>query len=125
MQDKIFAGISIIFGLMMCNSGFNKFFNYMPLPELPEVAMNSLNDLMNSGWVWPLVAIAEIVGGLLLLSKKTRALGAVILTPIVIGIVAFHLALDMKSMPFALLFLAILSWIIYKNRDKYMAMLKA
>ena len=41
MKNKIFMGVRILFGLMMVNSGLNKFLGYMPMPEMTEQAMEA------------------------------------------------------------------------------------
>ena len=74
MKKKILFVVSILFGLMFINSGLNKFFNYMPMPEdLPEKMMKLFTAFMEIGWLMPLIAVAEIVGGLLFITNKYRA----------------------------------------------------
>lgn len=123
MKSKILFGLSLLLALAMINSGFNKFLHYMPYPPMPDEAVNFLGTLGNS-WVFKLVAIAEIIGGVLLIMPKTRALGAIILFPVVVGILLFHIAMDPASILFAVIIFAILAWIIYENREKYMPMIQ-
>ncbi|QSE95862.1 DoxX family protein [Fulvivirga lutea] len=125
MKSKIVFAISLLFGLMMINSGLNKFLNYMPWPEMPEPAMNLMTAFMESGWVFPLVAVAEIVGGILFILPKYRALGAIVLFPVVVGIFLFHAVLEPSTMPVAIIILAINLYVIYENREKYMPMIKS
>jgi len=57
----------------------------MPVPEdLPEDSMQMFTALMQIGWLMPLIAIAEIIGGILFMLPKLRALGAVILAPVML-----------------------------------------
>ena len=71
MKKKILLVVSILFGLMFINSGLNKFFNYMPMPEnMPENMMKVMKAFMEIGWLMPLIAVAEIVGGLLFIINK-------------------------------------------------------
>lgn len=45
MKQKILFGVCLLFGLMLINSGFNKFFNYMPMPEdMPESMTKLIAD---------------------------------------------------------------------------------
>ena len=94
MKRKILFVVSLLFGLMMINSGINKFLNYMPMPEMTEAAGALAHAFVQSGWVFPLVALAEIVGGALIIANRFRALGAIILLPITVGIFLFHVVLD-------------------------------
>lgn len=87
MKNKILFIVSLLFSLMFINAGLNKFFNYMPMPEdLPEEMMKVMAAFMEIGWLMPFIAVAEIVGGVLFIFKKTRALGAIIIFPVMIGI---------------------------------------
>src|ERR1700752_2602195 len=66
MKNKILFGVSLLFGLMYINSVLNKFFNYMPMPkDMPESMMKLFGAFMTIGWLFPLIAVAEIVGGIL------------------------------------------------------------
>lgn len=124
MKQKIILIISILFGLLFINSGLNKFFNYMPMPEnMPENMMKLMKAFMEIGWLLPLVAVAEIVGGILIMTNKFRALGAIIIFPIIIGILLTHILNAPSGLPVAIVLLAIEIWIIIENRSKYLAMI--
>ena len=125
MKKKILFVVSILFGLMFINSGLNKFFNYMPMPEdLPEKMMKLFTAFMEVGWLMPLIAVAEIVGGLLFITNKYRALGAIIIFPVMIGILLTHLINAPSGLPIALVLLAINLWVIIENREKYLPMIQ-
>jgi putative oxidoreductase len=125
MKSKILFVVSLLFGLMFVNGGLNKFFNYMPMPEnAPVEGMKDFAAMMEIVWLMPLIAIVEILGGILFIIPKTRALGAVILCPIMAGIVLAHLIVDTSALPVALILVAILVWIMYENREKYLPMIR-
>ena len=125
MKKKILFGVSILFGLIFINSGLNKFFNYMPMPkDMPENMIKVMTAFMEIGWLMPLIAIAEIAGGLLFITNKYRALGAIIIFPIIIGILLTHILIAPSGLPLALVLLAIEIWVIIENREKYLPMIK-
>lgn len=125
MKKKIIFGVSLLFGLMFINSGLNKFFNYMPMPkDLPENLMRVMAAFMEIGWLMPLIAVAEIVGGLLFITNKYRALGAIITFPITIGILLTHIITVPSGLPMAIVLFAINLWVIIENREKYLPMIK-
>lgn len=125
MKQKFLLVISILFGLMFINSGLNKFFNYMPMPQdLPEKMMTAMKAFIQIGWLFPLVAVAEIAGGVLFMITKTRALGAIIIFPVMIGILLTHIVIAPSGLPLALVLLAINLWVIFENRQKYLPMIK-
>ncbi|TDQ27906.1 DoxX family protein [Tenacibaculum caenipelagi] len=125
MKQKILFVLSLLFGLMFINSGLNKFLNYMPMPEnLPEKMMSAMTAMMEIGWLMPLVGFAEILGGLLFIIPKTRALGAVVIFPVMIGIMLTHILQAPSGLPIALALFAINLWVIYENREAYQPMIK-
>ena len=125
MKKKILLVVSILFGLMFINSGLNKFFSYMPMPEnIPAEMIKLMTAFMQIVWLMPLIAVAEILGGFLILSNKYRALGAIIIFPVMVGIVLTHLFNAPSGLPLALVLLAINLWIIFENREKYIPMIK-
>lgn len=125
MKKKILFGVSLLFGLMFINSGLNKFFNYMPMPkDLPESMMKLMTAFMDIGWLMPLIAVVEITGGLLFITNKFRALGAIMIFPLNIGIILTHAVSAPSGLPIALVLLAINLWVIIENREKYLPMIK-
>jgi uncharacterized membrane protein YphA (DoxX/SURF4 family) len=125
MKKKILFVISLLFGLMFINSGLNKFFNYMPPPDnLPEKMMKVMEAFMTIVWLMPLIAVAEIVGGILFITNKYRALGAIIIFPVMVGIVLTHITLAPSGLPIALVLFAINIWVIIENREKYLPMVR-
>ncbi len=120
MKNKVTFILSILFGLMFINAGLNKFLNYMPMPEnLPEKMQKAMAAFMEIGWILPLVGAVEILGGVLIIFPKTRALGALMIFPIMIGIVLTNIVQDSSGLPIATVLSAILLWIMYVNREKY------
>ncbi len=125
MKNKILFVVSLLFGLMFINAGLNKFFNYMPMPEkMPEKMMKVMGAFMEIGWLMPLVGMAEIVGGILVIIPRTRALGALIIFPVMIGILLTNIVTDRSGLPIGLVCAAILLWILYDNREKYMHLVR-
>ncbi|HNX89719.1 MAG TPA: DoxX family protein [Paludibacteraceae bacterium] len=125
MKKKILLVASILFGLMFINSGLNKFFNYMPMPkDVPENMMKVMTAFMEVGWLMPLVAVAEIAGGLLFITNKYRALGAIIIFPVMVGIILTNIITAPSGLPLALVLFAIEIWVIIENREKYLPMIK-
>ena len=124
MKQKITFVLSLLFGLFFINAGLDKFFHYMPMPKdiSPEL-MKAMGGIMAISWLMPLIAVAELVGGLLIILPKTRALGAIIVFPVMVGIVLTNTVTDTSGLPMTLPFVAILLWIIYDNRAKYLPMI--
>lgn len=121
MKKKILFVLSLLIGLMFINGGLNKFFNYIPIPEdLPKNVLRDNEALMEISWLMPLIAVAELLGGILIIFPKTRALGVLVLFPVMVGILLTHIFVDPMGLPVALVIWAILIWIIIDNKDRYL-----
>lgn len=125
MKKKILLVASVLFGLMFINAGLNIFFHYMPMPkEMPERMMKLTTALMEIGWLMPLIGVVQIVGGLLFITNRYRALGAIVIFPVMIGILLTHIIDEHSGLPIAIVFFAINIWVLIENRAKYMPMIK-
>ena len=124
MKNKVLNVVSALFGLLLLNGGLNKFLNYMPVPaDLPQELIKDSMAIMEISWLMPLGGFAEIVGGMMILFPKTRALGALIVFPVMVGVLLTHITVAPEGMPIAIVIWIILSWIIWENRKKYLALL--
>ncbi|MDJ0644852.1 MAG: DoxX family protein [Flavobacteriaceae bacterium] len=125
MRNKILFVLSILFGLMFINSGLNKFFNFIPVPDdLPESLARLTAALAEIGWLLPLIGGIEVLAGLLFMIPKYRALGAAMIFPIMIGIMLTHTITDTSGLPVAIVLFAINVWVIFENRKKYLPMIQ-
>ncbi|MEM7297126.1 MAG: DoxX family protein [Bacteroidota bacterium] len=123
MKKKILLIFSILFGFTFINSGLNKFFNFIPPPENMSEDLNYLiTSLQKIGWVIPLLGSIEIIAGILFILPKTRALGAIMMFPVMIGIMLTHTLTDTSGLPVALVLFAINLWGIIVNWEKYRPM---
>ncbi|MEX0290038.1 MAG: DoxX family protein [Flavobacteriaceae bacterium] len=125
MKNKILLVLSILFGLMFVNSGLNKFLNFMPVPEdMPESLTKLIGALTDISWFLPLLGVVEILAGLLFMIPKFRALGAVMMFPIMVGIMLTHTITDTSGLPVAAALFAVNLWVLYENREKYRPMIQ-
>ncbi len=114
--------ICLLFGLMFINAGLNKFLNYMPMPEMTDEQMTVIGAFVTITWLMPLVGAMEMLGGLLFIFPKTRALGALVIFPVMVGIVLHGVILEPSGLMIALPFFAINLWMIADNWSKYKPM---
>ncbi|MFC0518261.1 DoxX family membrane protein [Mucilaginibacter angelicae] len=125
MKSKILFVLCLLTGLMFINAGLNKFLNYMPMPkDMPQNMVKVMQAYMEIGWLMPLVGAAEVLGGLLLIIPRTRALGAVVLVPILTGILLSNIYMAPSGLPIVLVMIAIIIWVIIENWEKYLPMIR-
>ncbi|MEJ7778407.1 MAG: DoxX family protein [Daejeonella sp.] len=109
----------ILFGLMFVNAGLNKFFNYMPMPEFTEAQIKIFSAFTVITWLMPLIAVIEIIGGILFMNNRYRALGAIVVLPVMVGILVHHSVLEPSGLIIALVLMAINLLAIFDNWQKY------
>lgn len=124
MKSKVLTVFCALFGLMFINSGLNKFTNHMPMPELPADVLEVMMGLINTGWLFPLLGIVEIIGGALIVIPKYRALGAIICLPVTVGILLFHTVNDPSTFAVGLILFLINVVAIIANWKKYLPMIQ-
>lgn len=125
MKNKITFVLSLLFGLMFINAGLNKFFYYMPMPEnLPENLQKAMAAFTEIGWIMPLVGAVEVLGGVLIIIPRFRALGAIIILPVMVGILLTNIVQDTSGLPLVLILSAILIFIMYQNKEKYVPLFR-
>lgn len=125
MKTKILFVLCLLTGLMFINAGLDKFFHYMPMPkEMPEKMVKAGQAFMQIGWLMPLVGAMEILGGLLLIIPRTRALGALVLVPLLTGILLANISMAPSGLPIVFALIAIVLWVIIDNWEKYLPMIR-
>ena len=125
MKSKILTVLSAIFGLLLINGGLNKFLHYMPTPEdLNPELIKDFEALVEISWLMPLIALAELIGGAFLIFPRTRALGALIVLPVMVGVLLTHIFVDASQIIIAIVIWVIMLWILYDNRGKYLPIIK-
>jgi len=125
MKRKILFVLCLLAGLVFIIFGLNKFFNYMPPPkDMPDKMVKAGEAFAAIGWLMPLVGTMEVLGGLLLIIPRTRALGAVILVPILTGILLADISMAPSALPIVFVLVAILLWAIIENRARYLPMIQ-
>ena len=125
-KTQILMVVSLLFGAFFVLYGLDKFSEFMPEPESMTLKSKGfVLALQQSEWIMPLIGVVEIVGGLLLMIPQYRALGAVVIAPVVVCIVLANAYQNPDNLPFAAILPAVLLWIMFENRKKYAPMLKA
>ncbi|TWF39189.1 DoxX-like protein [Chitinophaga polysaccharea] len=125
MKNKILFVLCLLTGLMFMNAGLDKFFHYMPIPkDMPEKMVKAGMAFMEIGWLMPLVGAAEVLGGLLLMIPRTRALGAIVILPVLIGILLANISMAPSGLPIVLVLIAVIAWVMIDNREKYLPMIR-
>ena len=119
---KLNIAAQALLGLIFFVFGLNGFLNFIPTPDdLPEKVAAFMGAMVATGYFLPVLKAVETLSGLLLLIRKFPALALVLLAPIVVQILLFHVFLEPSGLPIAILVVvleAYLGFFVYKDRFK-------
>lgn len=119
MNSKFSKLMRILLGITLVIFGSNKFLHFIPLPPATGAASDFMNSLGATGYIFPFVGMLEVVIGVMLLLKKWVAFALILLAPISINILLFHLFLDIPGVSAALLVAMLNAILIYKHWKQY------
>ena len=104
----------ILLGLLFFVFGLNGFFHFMPNPPPTPAAGAFFGALIATHYMFALIFGAQVIGGALLLLGLMVPFALVILAPVIVNIVAFHIFLSPDLLPLALV-VAVLELILAWN----------
>ncbi len=91
---KIVAIIArILLGLMFLVFGLNGFLNFIPAPPMTGVAGTFIGALISSHYIL-FVCTFQVVGGALLLINQFEPLALVLLAPVIVNILIYHVTMQ-------------------------------
>jgi uncharacterized membrane protein YphA (DoxX/SURF4 family) len=113
----------VLLGLVFLVFGLNFFFQFMPMPPMAGPAGAFAGALFATGYMFPLIKVTEILGGLMLLSGRFVPLGLVLLAPIIVNIAAFHVFLTPGEVGMSAVLVAIEAFLGWSYRDSFRGLL--
>lgn len=125
MKEKAPVIVRVLLGLIFVVFGLNGFLHFLPMPPMPAAAGKFMGGLGASGYFFPLLKGTEVIVGLLLISGFFVPLALVILAPITINIVAFHLFLAPAGIVMPIALLAFHLFLAWSYRSSYTEVLRA
>ena len=123
---KIVALVArLLLALIFVVFGLNGFLHFIPQPAPPEPAMALFGALIATGYMLPLIMGTQLLVGVLLLANRFVPLALALIAPIIVNIVAFHVALAPSGLPLALVVLALELLLAWSYRGAFRPMLAA
>ncbi len=120
------AAARVLLGVVFFVFGLNGFFHFIPQnAPPPEAAGAFAGALMKTGYMFPLLKGTEVLASVLLLSNRFVPLALALLAPVIVNIVAFHVALAPAGAVMGLVLLALELYLAWSYRDAYRPMLAA
>ncbi len=113
----------IILGLILLFFGLNGFFQFMPMGgEMPEAAMAFFTGISAIKYFLPLMYLIYIFVGIALLAKKWVPFALILLAPITVNIVLYHLFVQPETILPGLVVFLLNFFLGYKYWDSYKQM---
>lgn len=115
--------VRILLGLLFLVFGLNGFLNFMPAPkDLPADIIEVTTALTKAGYM-TVVAGAEVLIAVLLLTNRFVPLALALLAPIVVGILTFHIALALATIGPGIVVLIMELYLAWAYRNAFRPML--
>jgi putative oxidoreductase len=116
---KIVTTISrLLLGLVFVVFGLNGFLNFLSMGPMPTgLAGQFIGALILSKYFW-VVAALQLTGGVLLLVNRFVPLALVLLGPVIVNILLYHIFLNISGMAPAVV-VTILWFIVYYAHRRY------
>jgi hypothetical protein len=114
-----------LLGMMFLVFGLNGFLNFMPAPkDLPPDVITVSTGLMKGGYL-AVVSATEVLVAVLLLTNRFVPLALVLLAPIVVGILTFHIAVAPATIVPGVVVLVMELYLAWAYRGVFRPMLRA
>jgi putative oxidoreductase len=128
VHKYVASAVGILFGGLFVMSAAMVLFRLAPMPEIPpETPAGHFFAAFGPTGYLTFVKVLELVGGLLVMVPRFRAIGLVILAPIVVNILAFHVfvagGFTTLAQPMLLAVSAGLLYLLWDGRSKLSALL--
>ena len=121
---KVDTIVRILLGAFLAFSALSFWLQLAPQPEMPVLAQNFFAALAQSGYFLPLLKMTELVVALALLTNRFVPLALVVLAPITVNVVLFHVVLAPGGMAAGLLLVALHLALAWSRRRSFSELLK-
>ena len=113
----------VLLGLVFVVFGSNIFLHFIPMPPPPPTLAGDFTKALFLSHYLHVVAVFQIVGGLLLLVGRFVPLGLVLLAPVIVNIDLVHILLEPSGLPMAAVISILLVFLIWRYRDAFKGIL--
>ena len=115
----------ILLGLIFVVFGSNIFLHFIPMPPPPPTLAGDFSKALFLSHYLHVVALFQIVGGLILLIGRFVPLGLVLLSPVIVNIDLVHILMDPSGLPMAAFVSILAIFLVWRYRDAFAGLLQA
>jgi putative oxidoreductase len=109
----------ILLGLIFFVFGLNGFLHFFPMGPMPTGLAGQYITVMMQSHYFYFVAAVQVVGGALLLIGRYIPLGLTLLGPVIVNILIYHLLMELKGIPMAIIVTILWAIVFYRNRQYF------
>ena len=113
----------VLLGLIFVVFGSNIFLHFIPMPPPPPGLLGDFSKALFLSHYLHVVALFQILGGLLLLIGRFVPLGLVLLAPVIVNIDLVHILMDPSGLPMAAVVSFLLVFLIWRYGDAFKGIL--
>lgn len=117
--------VRVLLGALFVFSAVTGLFNLIPVPPLTGPIKTFMEGIVASGYLFKLIKITELVGGLALIVGRFTPLATVILFPISVNILFTNAILAPEGLPVALFVIIANLFLAYAYRKNYATLVMA
>jgi hypothetical protein len=117
--------VRLLLGALFFVMGILYFLGVLPNSEVPTDAGAFLGALAATSYMFPLVKLIELAAGALLIANRFVPLALVLLAPVLVNILLFHLVLAPRGLVIGLAAVAAELFLAWEYRDAYAPLLRA
>ena len=109
----------LLLGLMFFVLGLNGFLNFLNMGSMPTgLAGQFMGALFQSHYYWVIAAL-QVLGGALLLVNRYVPLALVLLGPVIVNIILYHVFLNPSGAPLAIVVVILWGIVFYSQRQHF------
>jgi len=117
--------VRVLVGLLILFASLAYFGNFAPQPKLQCGAKLFMEGMSAAVYFLPLLMTTELLCGIAFVSGRFVPLAAVVIFPVTLNIVLFHVFLAPEGLPIAVLLLLANVFLAYACRQNYRGLLTA
>ena len=114
----VFTVSRVLLGLIFVVLGMNGFLHFVPTHQFRGIAGQFIGAIFASHF-YTVVFMTQIISGLLLLANRFVPLGLILLGPVIVNILGFHIFMSTTNLPLALLVTALWLIVFFRVRSAY------
>jgi hypothetical protein len=113
----------LLLGLVFTVFGSNTFLHFIPMPPMSGPGGDFITAMLTTHYVY-VVGFCQVAGGLILLIGRYVPLGLTLLGPVIVNILTYHICMDPKGLPMALIVAVLALFLLWRYRANFAGLVR-